>query len=263
MSTSSYQTIATESSGSARWIVLNRPQVHNAMNRLCIRECRAALAEAAQDAGIRTVVFTGAGERAFTAGADISELQGMGPGDILPYNREWLNFFRDVEMCRKPVIAAVRGWATGGGTELTLACDFVICADDAQFGLTEINIGVIPGAGAAVRLTRWLGRLKAKEILMLGRRFSGAEAVQLQLANRCVAAAEVRSTAQALADEIGQKAPLALAAAKASVNIGSDFGFDAGLEYELQEFVRLFSTEDQKEGMRAFLEKRSPQYQGT
>jgi len=255
-------TILCETRGTARWITFNRPRVHNAMSRLLIAETRAAIAHAAADPAVRTIVFAGAGEKAFTAGADISELGDMDGQAILVYNREWLNLFRDIEMVRKPVIAAVKGWATGGGTELSLACDFVICAEDSRFGLAEINIGVIPGAGAVVRLTRWLGRLKTKEILMLGRHITAAEAVALQLANRCVAPARLLEEAQMLADELGAKAPLALAAAKASVNIGSDFGFDAGLEYELQEFARLFGTYDQKEGMRAFFEKRPPRFEG-
>ncbi|NDZ17540.1 hypothetical protein C7T35_23200 [Variovorax sp. WS11] len=262
MSEDAFSTISVETVRSSRWIVLNRPRVHNAMNSVCIRECRTAVADASEDSSIRSIVFAGAGERAFTAGADISELKDMTSERVLRYNRQWLNLFRDIELCRKPVIAAVKGWATGGGTELSLACDFVVCADDARFGLSEINIGVIPGAGAAIRLTRWLGRLKAKEILMLGRHISGTEAVSLQLANQCVGRSDLLSTAQALADELGAKAPLALAAAKASVNVGSDPGFDAGLEYELQEFARLFYTQDQKEGMRAFLEKRTAIYQG-
>jgi enoyl-CoA hydratase/carnithine racemase len=261
-STGQFETVLTETVGATRWIVLNRPRVHNAMNSLCIRECRAALADAANDAAVRNIVFAGAGDKAFTAGADISELKDLGPESVLLYNRQWLNLFRDIETCRKPVIAAVKGWATGGGTELSLACDFVLCADDAQFGLAEINIGVIPGAGAVVRLTRWVGRLKAKEIVMLGRFIGGEEAVSLHLANQCVRAAELRETVQRFADELGRKAPLALAAAKASINVGADPGFDAGLEYELQEFVRLFHSHDQQEGMRAFLEKRSPDYQG-
>ncbi|MCW2241364.1 enoyl-CoA hydratase/isomerase family protein [Azospirillum canadense] len=262
MSGPAYETIAVDTHASARWITLSRPRVHNAMNSLCIRECRQAVEEAGADPAVRSIVFTGAGDRAFTAGADISEMVAYGPNEMLLYNRGWLGLFRDIEMCRKPVIAAVHGWATGGGTELSLACDFVLCTDAARFGLAEINIGVIPGAGAAVRLTRWVGRLKAKELLMLGRLVEGREAVELHLANRCVPPDELRDAAQALADELGAKAPLALGAAKASVNVGADSGFDAALEYELQEFLRLFATADQKEGMRAFLEKRNPIYHG-
>jgi enoyl-CoA hydratase/carnithine racemase len=143
-----------------------------------------------------------------------------------------------------------------------LACDFVICGETARFGLSEINIGVIPGAGAAVRLTRWLGRLRAKELLMLGRVLGGKEAVEWELANRCVADSALYQAVQDLCDELATKAPLALGAAKASVNIGAEASFDVALEYELQEFVRLFASADQKEGMRAFLEKRKPNYTG-
>lgn len=257
-----YETLRVEQRASAAWIVLNRPHVHNAMNSLLIAEARAAIAWAAANEEVRSIVFAGAGERAFTAGADINELRDMTTERVLAYNRAWLNLFRDIEQCRKPVIAAVQGWATGGGTELSLACDFVICADNARFGLTEINIGVIPGAGAVVRLTRWVGRLKAKEIVMLGGFIEAADAVALQLANRCVPAAALHDEAQALADQLGRKAPLALAAAKASINVGSDVAFDAGLEYELQEFARLFGTQDQREGMAAFFEKRSPSFEG-
>ncbi|MCC7347068.1 MAG: enoyl-CoA hydratase/isomerase family protein [Variibacter sp.] len=256
------ETVLTKTTGSTCWIVLNRPRVHNAMNSLCVRECREAIAAASADAAVRAIVIIGAGKRAFTAGADITEIANYGPQEMAAYNRGWLDLFRAIEMSPKPVIAAVHGWATGGGTELSLACDFVICSEEARFGLGEINIGVIPGAGAAVRLTRWVGRLKAKEILMLGRHIEGREAVALQLANRCVPHADLAAAAEELAGELAEKAPLALAAAKASVNLGSEAAFDIALEYELKEFLLLFASEDQKEGMRAFLEKRKPAYRG-
>jgi len=257
-----FETIAIEDRGAARWITLNRPRVLNAMNRQCIRECIAAVVEAGEAPEVRTIVFTGAGERAFTAGADISELRDFGPREILSYNRDWLDLFRRIEACRKPVIAAVRGWATGGGTELSLACDFVLCTSSARFGLSEIKIGVIPGAGAGVRLTRWVGRLRAKELLMLGRLLPGPEAVEWQLANRCVEDDRLEEETTALCAQLAEMAPLALGAAKATVNIGAEASFDVALEYELQEFVRLFASADQKEGMSAFLEKRPPRYTG-
>jgi enoyl-CoA hydratase/carnithine racemase len=248
--------------GAARWITLNRPHVLNAMNSEMIAALRSALSEAVASPEIRVVVFNGAGDRAFSAGADINELAPFGPAEAAAYNRNWLNFFREIELAPKPVIASVHGWATGGGTEMSLACDFVVCAEDARFGLSEINIGVIPGAGAAVRLTRWLGRLKSKEILMLGRPIDGRAAVDLELANMCVPRGELLDRTQALADELASKAPLALAAAKASVNVGAEASFDVALEYELREFLGLFHTRDQKEGMQAFLEKRPPRFQG-
>ena len=138
----------------------------------------------------------------------------------------------------------------------------MVCPAKARFWLTEINIGVIPGAGAVVRLTRWVGRMKAKEIVMLGRHIEGAEAEALQMVNQCVPDGQLDECVGALVKELASKPPLALAAAKASINIGADVGFDAGLEYELQEYVRLFGSEDQREGMAAFFEKRAARFKG-
>ena len=254
--------ILSERKGGIVRLTINRPRVHNAMNRDVVRGLKSAIEECGTDPEVRVVVLLGAGDKAFTAGADITEIAGFGPREMKAYNRDWLDLFRAIELCSKPVVAAVKGWATGGGTEMSLACDFVVCADTARFGLAEINIGVIPGAGAAVRLTRWVGRLRAKEILMLGRFLSGEEAVALHLANRCVPEAELDEAVSELVEELTAKAPLALAAAKSCVNTGSDPCFEAGLEYELREFLMLFTTQDQKEGMRAFLEKRAPTYAG-
>ncbi len=256
------QILLSERRGAVLWLTLNRPGVHNAMDSALISALHEAIQAAVSDVEVRVIVLRGAGARAFTAGADISEIASAGPAEMMVYNRRWLNLFRAIELCPKPVIASVRGWATGGGTETSLTCDFVICAESARFGLTEINIGVIPGAGAAVRLTRWMGRLKAKEILMLGQFISGKEAVALHLANRCVPDDRLDAETEALAVDLEARAPLALAAAKSCVNFGADPGFDAGLEYELREFLLLFSSEDQKEGMRAFLEKRPAVFSG-
>ena len=184
-----FETLLYEAGDGVAFVTLNRPKKLNAMNAQCIAEMRAVLAEIRGDDDVRVVVLRGAGERAFTAGADISELADKSAAEMEGYNREWLGLFDDIEGLSKPVIASVHGYATGGGTEMSLACDFVLSAEDCRFGLSEINIGVIPGAGAAVRLTRWMGRLKAKEILMLGEFVSGAEAVQCGLANRAVPAA--------------------------------------------------------------------------
>lgn len=243
-------------------ITLSRPAVLNAMNGACLIECMAALAQATDDDAVRVVVVRGDGDRAFTAGADIREIAGYGPQQMARYNRQWLNWFATIEACPKPVVASVHGWATGGGTEMTLACDFVICAQSARFGLAEIDIGVIPGAGAAVRLTRWLGRLRAKEILMLGARIPGEQAVAWHLANSCVPDDDLATATAELAATLAAKPPLALAAAKRSVNVGSEAAMPIALEYELREFLLLFATDDQKEGMAAFLDKRTPNFQG-
>ena len=246
----------------AAHITLNRPKKLNAMNALRIGEMRHALAAARRDDSVRVVILSGAGERAFTAGADISELADKTPFEMEEYNRHWLGLFADIESLPKPVIASVHGYATGGGTEMSLTCDFVLCAEDSRFGLSEINIGVIPGAGAAVRLTRWMGRLKAKEILMLGEFVSGPEAVRCGLANRCVANGELKQVTAEWAAKLAKKAPLALAAAKACVNVGAEAALPTALEYELREFLLLFGSEDQKEGMAAFLEKREAKFTG-
>jgi enoyl-CoA hydratase/carnithine racemase len=192
--------VLTQRRGAGLWLTINRPRMHNAMNRATVRALREALREASADRAVRAVVIVGAGEKAFTAGADIGEIQPFGPQEMAEYNRDWLDLFRAIEQSPKPVIAAVHGWAMGGGTEMSLACDFVICTPEARFGLAEINIGVIPGAGAAVRLTRWVGRLKAKEILMLGPLIPGEEAVALHLANRCVPKSELVEATSALVD---------------------------------------------------------------
>jgi enoyl-CoA hydratase/carnithine racemase len=257
-----YDTILYEVSGAIATLTLNRPKKLNAMNALCVSEMRAALAAARVDEAVRVVVIKGAGERAFTAGADISELADKSPVEMRAYNRQWLGLFDDIENLPKPVIASVHGYATGGGTEMSLTCDFVLCAEDSRFGLAEINIGVIPGAGAAVRLTRWMGRLKAKEILMMGEFLSGPEAVACGLANRCVAGGDLAALTADWAGKLAKKAPLALAAAKACVNTGAEAAMPVALEYELERFLLLFESEDQTEGMNAFLEKREAQFKG-
>jgi enoyl-CoA hydratase/carnithine racemase len=257
-----YETILYDVQDAAAHITLNRPKKLNAMNALCIAEMRSALAEARGDDAVRVVVIKGAGERAFTAGADIGELAEKSPQDMLGYNRQWLALFADIESLPNPVIASVHGYATGGGTEMSLACDFVLCAENSRFGLSEINIGVIPGAGAAVRLTRWMGRLKAKEILMLGEFVSGAEAVQCGLSNRCVPDADLAQVTAEWAAKLAKKAPLALAAVKSCVNVGAEAAMPEALEYELREFLLLLESEDQKEGMTAFLEKREAKFTG-
>ena len=259
---SNYVEILVECAPPLTTITLNRPRVLNAINTRCLVELLAALTAAEENDVVRVVIIRGAGGRAFTSGADISEIAEAGPREMLAYNRRWLALFEAIERLPKPVVASVEGWATGGGTELTLACDFVVCADTAKFGLAEINIGVIPGAGAAVRLTRWLGRLRAKEILMLGEVIPGPKAVEWHLANNCVSADALAEETLALAKKLASKAPLALAAAKSSVNVGAEASLAVALEYELREFLLLFASADQKEGMAAFLEKRPPNYTG-
>lgn len=262
MTTSTGNEVCYRCEGDIGWITLNRPERLNAINSTCLEQLITLLKSIESDSQVRVVVIAGSGDRAFTSGADISEIAENGPAEMAVYNRLWLDFFDAIEALSKPVIASVHGWAVGGGTELSLACDFVICSESARFGLSEINVGVIPGAGAAVRLTRWVGRLVAKEILMLGENIAGPKAVSLHLANHCVPDSELLAATDALAQKLAGKAPLALAAAKKSVNVGGEFPMPEALEYELAEFLTLFESEDQKEGMAAFLEKRTAEFKG-
>lgn len=257
-----YEAILLEKRDRAAYLTFNRPKVHNALNTSALHECIDALAHIRQDDEVRVLVIRGAGDKAFMSGADISEIAVYGPAEMETYNRLWLEFFEAIERLPKPVIAAVKGWAPGGGTELALACDFVLCAEDTQFSLAEVNLGVMPGAGAVVRLTRWVGRLTAKEILMLGEFIDGPCAVELRLANRCVPRSELCALTEKFVAKLAAKPPLALAAIKSSINFSTDQRQLVAIEEALMTFLTLFESDDQKEGMRAFLEKREAKFEG-
>ncbi len=257
-----FTTLLFEVEENIAWITFNRPKVLNAFNTEMLRDCIRALEYCRDRSEVRVVVFRGAGEKAFSAGADISEIQGNGPFQQRDYNLLWIEFFRLVENIRKPMIASVHGYAPGGGTELTLCCDIVIAGDDAKFALAEIKIGVIPGAGATIRLPRWVGKAKAMEILMTGDFVDAAEAHRIGLINQVVPRQELAQATLAMAKKIAQRSPLALSAAKAAVNVGAEMDRDRGIDYALCEFLLLFASEDQKEGMKAFIEKRAPTFTG-
>ena len=167
-------------------VTLNRPQVHNDINTHVLRDLIDCFGKMAQDDGVRVIVLRGAGGKAFCAGADIDEIKNNGPVEQRPYQHLWMTWFRQIETIRKPVIASIEGWAPGGGTEISVCCDLIVAADDAKFGLAEMRIGVMPGAGATVRLTRWVGKAKAMEILMTGEFVSAEEALRIGLVNRVV-----------------------------------------------------------------------------
>lgn len=257
-----FMTLIFEVQENIAFITLNRPKVLNAFNTDMLHDCIRALEYCRDTEDIRVVVFRGAGEKAFSAGADISEIQGNDPFRQRAYNLLWIEFFRLVENIRKPMIASVHGYAPGGGTELTVCCDIVIASDDAKFALAEIKIGVIPGAGATIRLPRWVGKAKAMEMLMTGEFLDAAEAHRIGLVNQVVPRQQLESATLNMAKKIAQRSPLALAAAKAAVNVGAEMDRDRGIDYALCEFLLLFASEDQKEGMRAFIEKRAPVFAG-
>lgn len=257
-----YETILYDVKDKIAFITFNRPKVLNSFNTHMLKECINALERCRDDEEVRVVVFKGAGEKAFSAGADIAEIQDNGPFEQLVYNRLWIDMFYLIENIRKPMIASVQGYAPGGGTELSLCCDMVLAAENAKFGLAEIKIGVIPGAGATVRLPRWVGKAKAMEILMTGEFIPAQEAHRIGLINHVVPTDQLETFTAEFAGKVAKMSPLALSAAKASINIGAEMDRDRGVEYVLREFLLLFASKDQKEGMKAFIEKRSPVFTG-
>jgi enoyl-CoA hydratase len=241
-------------------VTLDRPGVLNALDYETLRQLVEALESLDGDDGTRTVVITGAGERAFAAGADIKEMAGATPVSLSVANS--FSRWERLRRIRKPVIAAVRGFALGGGCELAMACDLIVAGDDAVFGQPEIRIGIIPGAGGTQRLTRALGKAKAMEMILTGGQLSAAEAAERGLVSRVVAREQTLPEALALAAEIAAQPPLAVMAAKEAVNRAFELSLEAGLEFERRNFFLLFASEDQKEGMAAFVEKRPANWKG-
>ena len=246
--------------GGVALVTLDRPEVLNALDYQTLGELVDALESLDRDEAVRCVVITGAGDRAFAAGADIKEMADATPVTLTQAN----NFARweRLRRIRVPLIAAVRGFALGGGCELAMACDMVVAADDATFGQPEIKIGIMPGAGGTQRLTRALGKAKAMEMILTGRNISAPEALERGLVSQVVAREETVPAALALAAEIASLPPLAVRAAKESVNRAYELSLEAGLEFERRNFFLLFASDDQKEGMQAFIEKRKPTWKG-
>ena len=245
--------------GGVALITLNRPQALNALSRSLMASLATELGRLAQDKDARCLVLWG-GPKAFSAGADVNEMKAATPADMSSHPH--LSRWDLLASFPKPVIAAVAGYAFGGGLELAMACDLVVCGESATLGQPEINIGVIPGAGGTQRLARALGRARAMELLLTGRPFSAREAHAGGLVNRVVADESVLPEAMRLAREIAQKPPLAVQAAKKSVLYSFEQPLAEGLAFERRLFYALFNTDDQKEGMRAFIEKRRPVFTG-
>lgn len=238
---------------------LNRPTVLNALNHELMTELVAALAEFDADESVRAIVITGS-ERAFAAGADIKEMCDETTVSMMLKDR--LATWDKIKEIKKPIIAAVSGFALGGGCELSMMCDIIIASETAQFGQPEINIGVIPGAGGTQRLTHVLGKYKAMELVLTGRPFTAKEAHELGLVNKVVPVELYLEEAKNLAKEIAAKSPIAVRLAKESVLKAFDGTLAEGLNFERKNFYMLFSSEDQKEGMKAFLEKRKAVFTG-
>jgi enoyl-CoA hydratase len=238
---------------------LNRPKQLNALNGPTMDALCEALEKLDRDDGIRVLVVTGS-ERAFAAGADIGEMAGASPIDMLVTNRiaQWDR----VRRISKPVIAAVSGWCLGGGCELAMALDLIVASESARFGQPEIKIGVIPGAGGTQRLPRAIGKSKAMEMILTGEPITAAEAERIGLVSRVLPDELLVEDALSLAAEIAKRAPLALRMAKESVNAAYEMSLTDGLAHERRLFYLLFASDDQKEGMAAFMEKREPGFTG-
>jgi enoyl-CoA hydratase len=260
----SYETILVEREDGVALVTLNRPKVLNALNQLMISELRAALAQLENDAAVRVVILTGAGERAFAAGADIAELNAL-PGAVAgaALARTGQGLTLQIERMRKPVIAAVNGFALGGGCELALACDIRLASAAAKFGQPEVNLGVMPGFGGSQRTARLLGRGMAMYLCLTGETIDAQEALRIGLVERVFPAAELLGETKRIAQSIAGKAPLAVYATKRAIDEGIALSTAAGLELEALHFGTLVNTHDFAEGTRAFLEKRAAQFTGS
>ncbi|MBI3552814.1 MAG: enoyl-CoA hydratase/isomerase family protein [Elusimicrobia bacterium] len=251
--------ILVETDGPVGLITLNRPEALNALNHGLMEQLVEALEDFEAAPPIRSIIIAGS-ERAFAAGADIKEMDQATVAQMSadPHLTRWDR----VGKCAKPTIAAVSGFALGGGCELAMACDLIVASETAVFGQPEILIGVIPGAGGTQRLTRAIGKARAMELVLTGRRFTAREALSRGLVNRVVPVESFLSEAKKLAHEIAAKPPIAVKAARDAINKALDVDIDTGLTFERQHFYSLFDTQDQKEGMKAFIEKREPKFVG-
>lgn len=252
-----YENIILDTRGRVGIITLNRPKALNALNAALIGELNQALDSMEADAEIGAIVITGS-EKAFAAGADIKEMQSK--DFIAAYVGDFIGKWDRVTACRKPVIAAVAGYALGGGCELAMMCDIIIAADTAKFGQPEITLGIIPGSGGTQRLTRAVGKAKAMEMILTGRMMDAEEAERGGLVSRVVPAVELMDEAMKVAERIAHFSQPVVALGKAVVNRAFETTLAEGVRYERAVFYSIFATEDQKEGMAAFIEKREPAF---
>lgn len=258
-----YQYILYEKSEGLATITINRPEMRNALTQALMEEMGDAIDQAEADEEVRVLILTGAGDRSFVSGADIGEVGARSTlTELGPNSRIRRNVFLRLEHLFKPSIAAVNGYALGGGCELALACTLRIAADSARFGQPEINLGIIPGLGGTQRLTRLVGKGRAMELILTGEPIEAQEAFRIGLVNKVVPAAQLMEEARALAKKLAAKPPLALRAAKDAVDYGADMSLAAALEFENRLFAILSGSADKAEGVAAFLEKRKPEWHG-
>ncbi|KAA9028511.1 enoyl-CoA hydratase/isomerase family protein [Niallia endozanthoxylica] len=257
----SYEFLLCEIENKVAVVTINRPPV-NPLNTRVFQELSQIFDALEANEEVRTIVLTGSGQKAFVAGADINEMAGLDVVGVNKMNSVSRNVFIKIENSNKPVIAAINGLALGGGLELALACDLRICSDRAKFAFPETGLGIIPGGGGTQRLQKIVGQGLAKELIYFGDMFSAERAQELHIVNKVVSVEEVVQTAIEWAEKLAQKPPVALQMAKVAINNGSDTDLETGLILESACFATAFATDDRKEGLQAFIEKREPVYVG-
>ena len=257
-----FENLLVDRDGPVALVTINRPRVLNALNSQTLDELRRAVLDLKQDDDVRAIVVTGAGEKAFVAGADINELAGLSPAAGREHALAGQHVFDLIENLGKPVIAAINGFALGGGCELAMACTLRLAADTAKLGQPEINLGLIPGYAGTQRLARLVGTGRALEIILTGTPISAAEGERIGLVNRVVPAADLLTEARKLAAQLAAQAPIAVRYIIAAINKGVEMGFAESSVFEATLFGLVASTADMREGTRAFLEKRKPEFTG-
>jgi enoyl-CoA hydratase/carnithine racemase len=255
-------TVLIERTGNLAQLVLNRPEVLNAIDNAMGEELGAACDELAADDSVWAIILRGAGERAFCAGADLKARRDFSPEQWAAQRALFRGMFKKMRTVPQPMIAAVHGFALGGGTELAMLADFIVASDDATFGLTEVSLGIIPGGGGTQNLPRLIGRNRAKEMIFTARRITAAEAKQFGLVNHVVTREQLLPTATLIAQDMLKNSPFAVRQAKWSIDCGVDLPLEDGLACEHEAYMRAIASEDRREGIAAFNEKRPPQFTG-
>lgn len=262
---SSYQTIKLESADNGVWtLTINRPEALNALNLQVLNEMSEALRQISEMTfeHVKALIITGQGEKAFVAGADIKEMKDMNEDQAMQFAKRGQSIFHELSLLKIPVIAAVNGFALGGGCELALGCDFIIASENAKFGLPEVSLGLIPGFGGTVKLTRAVGVRRARELTMTAEIITADTAQKYGLVNEVVPLAELIPTAMKKINLILQRSPLAVSQAKKSINEAFDLETEKALANEAEIFAQLFTSDDTREGTSAFIEKRKPAFKG-
>jgi len=257
-----YENILYEKSEGIATITINRPNVLNALNMQALQEISSSLDDAEEDETVKVIVITGAGDRSFTTGLDLKAIKGLSPLDAMNQDLLGQKLTEKIEELKKPVIAAINGYALGGGLELAMSCDLRIASENARLGQTELNVGLIPGWGGTQRLPRLVGRGIAQELIFTGKMIDAATAKQLGLLSTVVPPDKLKSAVKELASELMTKSPVGIQLVKRLINSSLEIDLTRGLVQEAQAFGVLVSTEDFNEGVTAFIEKRKPKFKG-